>query len=180
MEAATAIRTLELLADGRDPESGQPLPAASPFNQSVVVRSLFAAIRALDSASRQAVAAPAMGAKAAKAEKAAKAAPVHTAAAANGAAPAATRVQPTNAGKPWTADEDAALCAAFDQGLPIRELAGKHGRSTTALNARLFRLGKIADPGIPLRHPVTQLAGHVGQPNKTAPRSRPSSSSPAA
>lgn len=169
MEAAAAIRTLEMLADGRDPETGCSLPAASPFNQPVVVRSLFAAIRALDSVSGRAAVVPAIGAKVVKASKAAA---MSTSAAADEAVVVMARAQPANAGKPWTPDEDAALCAEFDQGLPIRELAGRHGRSTTALNARLFKLGKIADPGIPLRHPVKQSAGSMGPPGKPASRGR--------
>jgi hypothetical protein len=141
MESTSTLRTLELLADGRDPATGLALPDASPYNQPAVVRSLFAAIRALESTPS-----PVQELRASRETQR--------------AVPA--RSLPANAGRPWTPLEDESLCAAFDQGVAIKELAVQHGRSTTALNARLFKLGKIADPGIPLRHPV-QPAGKQGK-----------------
>jgi hypothetical protein len=134
METTSTLRTLEMLAAGRDPATGLALPDASPYNQPAVLRSLFAAIRALESMLRSAQ------------EPAASLEPQRI---------SSVRAQPTNAGKPWTTSEDETLCMAFDQGMTIKDLAMQHGRSTTALNARLFKLGKIADPGIPLRRPVS-------------------------
>jgi hypothetical protein len=138
METTSTLRTLELLADGRDPATGLALPDTSPYNQPAVVRSLFAAIRALELTTRPAEEQTALG------ETTGRAIPART--------------LPANAGKPWTSSEDETLCTAFDQGVAIKDLAVRHGRSTTALNARLFKLGKIADPGIPLRHPVNVAA----------------------
>jgi len=128
MDTAIAIRTLDALAQGRDPVTTKPLPDSSPYNQPVVLRSLFVALKALGSQSADPVA------------------PV-----ANGRPEKPLRQPPANAGKPWTADEDQQLCDAFDKGLAVKEIAVRHSRSTTALNARLFKLGKIADPGMPLR-----------------------------
>lgn len=177
MEAEAAVRTLELLADGRDPATGLSLPEASPFNQPAVVRSLYAAIRALESGSRRAdqTSGPQSGRESDQ---------VTAGMAAGGQSPVSrapsVREQPANAGKPWTAEEDAMLCAAFDAGIGIKVLSGKHGRSTTALNARLFKLGKIADPGIPLRHPVTRPAGQDGRQSTSERRGRQASGAAAA
>lgn len=151
MDTAATLRTLELLADGKDPATGRSLPDASPYNQPAVVRSLFAAIRAVESLTDlpAVVRAEAPGLPDASPVNG----PVHAASAAF-SSPISSRTPPANAGKPWTESEDQTLCTAFDQGVSIKELAVRHGRSTTALNARLFKLGKIADPGIPLRRPV--------------------------
>lgn len=167
MEAVTAIRTLELLADGRDPQTGLSLPSASPFNQPLVVRSLFAAIRALESGPQQYEdLTGARGNVPAPPLREGREAAVRS---------SLLRGQPANAGKPWTADEDLKLCSAFDEGVPIKELASQHGRSTTALNARLFRLGKIADPGIPLRQSASQSVGMVVRQPVSSRKSRQNS-----
>ncbi|HEX7152914.1 MAG TPA: hypothetical protein VF618_15610 [Thermoanaerobaculia bacterium] len=49
------------------------------------------------------------------------------------------------AGKRWTDDEDARLCRAFDDGVPVGELAARHGRTNAAITLRLVKLGRI-DP----------------------------------
>ncbi|MBL8518163.1 MAG: hypothetical protein JNM76_14475 [Betaproteobacteria bacterium] len=152
MDTAATLRTLELLADGRDPVTGLALPDASPYNQPLVVRSLFAALRALESSAR-----PTLGVARRDGDSSP---PDQPNSVAEGPRAVAARSLPANAGKPWTTSEDETLSAAFDRGVAIKDLAVLHGRSTTALNARLFKLGKIADPGIPLRHPV-QRAGKL-------------------
>jgi hypothetical protein len=177
MDATATIRALELLADGRDPATGLPLPDASPYNQPAVVRSLFAAIRAVELAARSSGNASTAPAAARMQRVAADEAITVQAVPQN----SSTRTSPANAGKPWSDKEDEALCTAFDQGVTIKDLAVQHGRSTTALNARLFKLGKIADPGIPLRHPVqpsgkkAKLAGDgLVKPNPPATSAKPS------
>lgn len=52
---------------------------------------------------------------------------------------------PDNAGRPWPSEEDHELLANFDAGMPIKEIAEKHGRTQGAIAARLVRLGKIKD-----------------------------------
>ena len=52
---------------------------------------------------------------------------------------------PANFGKPWSEGEDRALAAAFDAGMPIAEIARKHGRTASSIRLRLEKLGKI-DP----------------------------------
>lgn len=52
---------------------------------------------------------------------------------------------PLNAGKPWTAGEDAALQALVRHGLRTSDIARRFGRSRDAVAARLIRLGLVAD-----------------------------------
>lgn len=49
----------------------------------------------------------------------------------------------TNAGKPWTAAEEAQLVKDFEAGIKISQLAVKHGRTEQAIHGRLYRLGKM-------------------------------------
>lgn len=51
---------------------------------------------------------------------------------------------PGNVGVPWTVDEEQALVAAWDSGVPATELATRHGRTLTGIEARLEKLGKLA------------------------------------
>jgi len=52
---------------------------------------------------------------------------------------------PGNAGKAWSEEEDQMLLAAFDSGLPVKEIARKHARTEGAITARLVRLGRIKE-----------------------------------
>ncbi|MFH0810421.1 MAG: hypothetical protein V2A77_08155 [Pseudomonadota bacterium] len=52
---------------------------------------------------------------------------------------------PGNAGKAWSETEDSELLAAFDGGLPIKEIAARHGRTGGAITSRLIRLGRIKE-----------------------------------
>lgn len=56
------------------------------------------------------------------------------------------RLPPPNAGKAWSAQEDAALETAFDAGIPIRQVAQELGRTPFALEQRLIKLGKVTAP----------------------------------
>jgi hypothetical protein len=116
MDHDQALSILQALSNGTDPFSGEPFPAASPYQHPDIVRALHQAVRALE---------------------AAVAAQKRQAARASGAG---------NAGKPWTKDEDERLVAAFDAGRPIDELAVAHGRSRLAIEARLARFGKVPMP----------------------------------
>jgi hypothetical protein len=51
---------------------------------------------------------------------------------------------PANVGKPWTADQDAALLAAFDAGTPLDEIAGRLQRTRVGVRTRLERHGRLA------------------------------------
>ena len=52
---------------------------------------------------------------------------------------------PGSAGSPWSEAEDKELLTTFDAGVPVKELAVKHGRTRGAIASRLVRLGKIKD-----------------------------------
>ncbi|MGO9482847.1 MAG: hypothetical protein ACLP05_13840 [Candidatus Kryptoniota bacterium] len=54
-------------------------------------------------------------------------------------------VSPSNAGMPWSQEEDQLLASEFDAGKKVNDLAKAHGRSRYAIETRLVRLGKI-DP----------------------------------
>jgi hypothetical protein len=62
-----------------------------------------------------------------------------------GAARAARRAQlPANVGRSWSAEEEIRLVTAFHTGESISELARRHGRTLTAIEARLEKLGLVA------------------------------------
>ena len=127
MEKADALKIIQQLADGIDPQTGKAFGADSPYQHPDTVRALFVAVRALD-ASPAPASAPAS----------AQAAPKQRAAKSEGA--------PSNSGKPWSDDEDKALAAAFDAGKKILELATAHQRSRFAIEVRLAKLGNIEQP----------------------------------
>lgn len=52
---------------------------------------------------------------------------------------------PANAGKPWTAEEDAELLERFDRGLGVNKLAQKLGRTRAGIQARLERHGRVCN-----------------------------------
>ena len=63
-----------------------------------------------------------------------------------GEPPRTRRAQPPNAGKPWSAQEDAALETAFDAGIALKQVAQELGRTQFAVEQRLVRLGKVDAP----------------------------------
>ncbi|HET7581106.1 MAG TPA: hypothetical protein VFK33_17645 [Bacillales bacterium] len=58
---------------------------------------------------------------------------------------ARTKNLPSNAGAPWSEEEEARLLEAFDSGTPINEIAAQHERTTGAIHSRLVSLGKIEE-----------------------------------
>jgi hypothetical protein len=110
MEYEQASDIIRQLADGLDPNTGQPFPTDSPFQHPQIVRALFVAGQALDRAS---------------------------------SARGKARPRAEHAGFPWSDDEDRQLADAYDAGTPAKDLAGRHKRSTAAIQARLVKLGKI-------------------------------------
>lgn len=67
---------------------------------------------------------------------------------------APARPFPSNAGKPWSAEEDALLLAGFAAGESLEALAARHGRSRTGIEARLAKHGKVQ---LPSALPSTRL-----------------------
>jgi hypothetical protein len=62
-----------------------------------------------------------------------------------GAMRAQRRAQlPGNIGQPWTVAEEQRLAAAFRAGDALSDIAGRHGRTLAAIEARLERMGLLA------------------------------------
>jgi hypothetical protein len=116
MDHEKALSILQALSNGIDPFSGEPFPAASPYQHPDIVRALHQAVRALETA------------VAAQKRQAARSSTAG------------------NAGMPWSKDEDERLVTGFDAGKSIDDLAAAHGRSRLAIEARLARFGKVPMP----------------------------------
>ena len=52
---------------------------------------------------------------------------------------------PSNAGKPWSKEDDRQLIEEFDGGLPVKDMATKPARTELSITSRLVRLGKIPE-----------------------------------
>ncbi len=51
----------------------------------------------------------------------------------------------SNAGNPWTNDEEERLINAFDSGMAVEDLARIHSRTSAAITARLQKLGRLEE-----------------------------------
>ena len=61
--------------------------------------------------------------------------------------------RPRNAGREWSADDDARLAALFDAGKNVSQIAGELERTRGSITARLVKLGRLeATPGMRLRY----------------------------
>jgi hypothetical protein len=63
-------------------------------------------------------------------------------------APATVHRAPVNAGKSWSAEEDAELVTGFERGAELKDLAAELGRTRFGVEQRLMKLGKIAVPKV--------------------------------
>jgi len=120
MSPQEAVRILDLLAQGIDPDSGGLLPQDSVVHSAAVIRALFLASRALGAQPNAAI----------------------TSLSEKDKDPSLTQ-----AGKPWTEEEAQRLLVAFDAGTPMDELARSHGRTKGGIRSRLVRLGRLEAPG---------------------------------
>ncbi|HEY8356613.1 MAG TPA: hypothetical protein VIL30_04045 [Ramlibacter sp.] len=118
MELQIARQIIDTLAQGIHPVTGEAMPEDSPYNAPPVIRALHAVSRALE---------PGAGAVAAEPAR-------------------PRRSLPPNAGKPWSAPEDAALETAFDAGIAMKQVAEELGRTPFAVEQRLVKLGKVQPP----------------------------------
>jgi hypothetical protein len=57
------------------------------------------------------------------------------------------RTRPGNAGKYWTREEDAQVCAEVRKGIDFHEIAKSHNRTVPSIVARLVKLGEIKPAG---------------------------------
>ena len=119
MELQIARQIIDTLAQGIHPVTGEAMPEDSPYNAPPVIRALHAVARALDGM---------------------------TALPPDEAPRAPRRNLPPNAGKAWTAQEDAALETAFDAGIALKQVAQELGRTQFAVEQRLIKLGKVQAP----------------------------------
>ena len=117
MELQIARQIIDTLAQGIHPITGEAMPEDSPYNAPPVIRALHAVARALEGGGVP---------------------PTD--------APRDRRTLPPNAGKPWSAQEDAALATAFDAGIPMKQVAQELGRTQFAVEQRLIKIGKVAAP----------------------------------
>ena len=118
MELQIARQIIDTLAQGIHPVTGEAMPDDSPYNAPPVIRALQVVSRALEGMASLPEEAP-RGTR---------------------------RPAPPNAGKAWTAQEDAALETAFDAGIPVKQVAQELGRTAFAVEQRLVKIGKVAPP----------------------------------
>ena len=113
MEQIRALEVIQSLAAGTDPYTGEVFGSGNTLQNPEVVRALFVAAAALQSAVRPAT----------KTQK--------------------PSVLPSAAGKPWSDEQDAQLAADFDGGMTQKDLAAKHQRTLGAIRYRLVKLGRL-------------------------------------
>jgi hypothetical protein len=128
MDDQEALNIVSALASGANPLSGEMFAADSPYQSPGVIRALFAAQRAL-------------AAQLQPSQRPTKAQP---------AAPSSATS--SNAGKPWSTEEDKELLAAFDADRPIAEIACAHARTLGGVRARLEKHGRL-EPSAAARWP---------------------------
>jgi hypothetical protein len=136
MDDKQALTIVSALAYGANPITGEMFPSNSPYQAPEVIRALFAAARALETqlgvaGIQNSVAggrSPPMKNLEQKMEGASDLKP--------------SRPQ-TNAGRPWSADEDKQLLAAFGREQPLAEIARSHGRTVGGVRARLEKHGRL-------------------------------------
>lgn len=149
MDAAQALRIVSALANGANPNTGEVFPPDSPYQSPNIIRALFLAVQALERSSRTAdefgiaQTSPKLGnglphdgrqntpreykSGSKQGDK-------------QGAKPATAQL---NAGKAWSADEDAQLITAFEAGHSLTDIAQRHGRTANGIRARLEKHGKL-------------------------------------
>lgn len=62
------------------------------------------------------------------------------------------------AGSPWSEEEDARLFREHESGMTIAQIALAHGRSRSAINLRLVKLGRIDAAAVKARERGARLA----------------------
>ncbi|MBN2492556.1 MAG: hypothetical protein JXQ29_17035 [Planctomycetes bacterium] len=119
MDREEVVAALRRLADGRDPATGEPLDGLRPLQEPSVIRTLFHALLHLETSPPRK----------------------------NRAAINAERNLPARSFTPWSSEDDAKLLERFSAGQALPALAADLQRTEGSIQARLVRLGLIADPG---------------------------------
>jgi len=119
MELNKAKETIEILADGINPATGEILPREGPYNDPVVIRALFTVLDSI-----KAIKQPRRTTEERQNDNVE-----------NG--------RPRNAGLPWTTELKAEAAAKFKQGSSVKELAESFERSNGAITSELVRQGLI-------------------------------------
>ena len=114
MHIDKTLAIVAALADGRDPNSGEPLAATDTCQQPDVIRALA---RARDLVEREV-----------RRERALQRSRLSL---------------PSNTGKSWTDEEDRALVQRFRTGASIADMATLHARTPGSIRARLEKLGQM-------------------------------------
>lgn len=155
MDDRQALSIVSALAYGANPITGEMFPSDSPYQAPEVIRALFVAMRALE--------AKVGGQMTADTTVASKSLTAPT---------KEPRPAQGNAGKPWTADEDARLLAAFDANTPLAEISKAHGRTQGGVRARLEKHGRL-EPSDATRWP--NRTHRPGAPSKPGGKQYPES-----
>jgi len=147
-----ALAIVTALANGANPVTGEIFPADSPYQAPDVIRALFAAQRALESrapTSRGAHAQEMPGPQ----SSGQKTSEQNTPTAQSRAQSQSQSQSRSNAGKPWSGEEDKQLLAAFDADKPLADIARAHGRTVGGVRARLEKHGRL-EPSSATRWPA--------------------------
>lgn len=119
MELNKAKETIEILADGINPATGESLPPEGPYNDPLIVRALFTILDSI------------------KAIKPPRRTPEQR------QNDNLENGRPRNAGLPWTTELRAEAAAKFKQGSSVNELAEIFERSNAAITSELVKQGLI-------------------------------------
>ena len=119
MELNRAKETIEILADGINPATGEILPGEGPYNDPIVIRALFTILDSI-----KAIRPPRRTLEERQNDNVE-----------NG--------KPRNAGLPWTAELRAEAAAKFKQGRSVDELAESFERTPGAITSELVKQGLI-------------------------------------
>lgn len=117
MELNEAKETIEALADGINPVTGEVLPQEGPYNDPKVIRALFTMLESI-----KAIKPPSRTPEQRQNDNIE-----------NG--------RPRNAGLPWTTELRAEAAAKFKQGSSVSELAEKFERTHGAITSELVNQG---------------------------------------
>jgi hypothetical protein len=117
MDIEKSYAIIKALAEGTNPFTDEVLDAAHVCQQPETVRALFHAATELE--------------RLAKRERNLK---------------RARLTMPENTGKAWSHEEDRMLLSRFRNGIRVEDMAAFHGRTPTAIRARLEKLGQAIAP----------------------------------